>query len=81
MTTSFSRPVYRVTQYATVRSKSDKKIVVGLIDGDIIELRLKGERKRIFINASTVFYHALALDVARVKREKAAARKLKGRKS
>lgn len=79
MTTKFNRPVFRETEFATVRSRTNKPIVVGLIGGDLIELRLKGERKRIHIAASTVFYHALALDTARIKREKAAAKKLKGK--
>ena len=75
MTTKFNRPVFRETEFATVRSRTNKAIIVGLIGGDLIELRLKGERKRIHIAASTVFYHALALDTARIKREKAAAKK------
>jgi hypothetical protein len=77
MTTKFQRPVYRETTHATVMSRGARPIVVGLIDGDLIELRLKGERHRVYVAASTVFYHALALDVARVKREKAKAKKEK----
>ena len=81
MTTKFSKPVYRETEFSTVRSgNSAKALVVGLIDGDMLELRLKGERRRIFINATTVFYHALQLDLARIKREKAAAKKARGGK-
>ncbi len=76
MTTKFNKPVYRETEFATVRSSNKSKpIVVGLIAGDIIELRLKAERRRVFINVSSIFYHALALDVARIKREKIAAKK------
>lgn len=78
MTTKFNRPVFRETEFSSVRSgPRGKPIVVGLIAGDIIELRLKGERRRTFINVSTVFYHALALDLARIKREKAKAKKEK----
>lgn len=77
MTTPFSKPAYRVTNHATIESKGPRKIVVGLIDGDLIELRLRGEQRRIYIPASAVFRYALALDVARIKREKAAAKKAK----
>lgn len=77
MTTLFGKAVFRETKHATVRSRVDRKIVVGLVEGDIIELRLKGERRRIHIAVSSVFYHALALDMLRVKREKAAGRKKK----
>lgn len=79
MATKMNRPVYRETEFAAVRSGGKSKpIIVGMIEGDIVELRLKGERKRIFINAATVYYHALALELARIKREKAATRKAKG---
>lgn len=80
MATKFNRPVYRETEFAKIISKGARSIIVGLIPGDLIELRLKNERRRIVIAASTVYYHALALEVARIKREKAAAKKLKGSK-
>ena len=79
MTTSFGKKVYRETEHATIRSKSEKKIIVGLEPGDLISLRLKKERKPIYIAASTVFRIALSLEVARIKREKVAAKKLKGK--
>ncbi len=81
MTTKFNKPVYRETEFSTVRSGGKQRpIKVGLIPGDLIELKLKGERKSLVIAASSIFYHATALEALRIKRERAAARKAKGLK-
>jgi hypothetical protein len=62
MTSKFTKPVYRETDHATVRSGGkERNIIVGLVAGDVIELRLKRERKSMFISAATVFHHALEL--------------------
>lgn len=62
MTTKFNKPVYRETENATINSAGKaRKIIVGLIPGDVIEVRLKRERKSMYISAATVFRHALEL--------------------
>jgi hypothetical protein len=77
VTTKFDRAVNRETQYATIRSARERHIICGFEPGDIISLRLKGERKKIEITAVAVFRYASHLDAARIGRDKAAAKKNK----
>ena len=76
MTTKFSKPVYRETDFASIFSKGNRKIVAGFEPGDVITLRLKGQRKVIHISAATVFRYASPLDASKRKREKADKKKL-----
>jgi hypothetical protein len=77
MTTKLDRAVYRETRRTTIFSSKERAIICGLEPGDVITLRLKGERKKIEIAVATVFRFASQLDAERCKREKAAAKKMR----
>lgn len=71
------KAIYRESQ-ATIRERGrSRAIVVGIIPGDVLELRLKGTRRRYLLGISSAFYQAVRLQAEQTKRERAAARKAK----
>lgn len=69
------KPVYRESQ-ATIRERGrSRAILVGIMPGDVLELRLKGTRRRYILGIATAFYQAVRLQAEHEKRERAALRR------
>ena len=63
MTTKFSTKVTRETDHATVKSGGkERKIIISLLPGDVVEVRLKRERRSLFIGAAKLYRHVLYLE-------------------
>jgi hypothetical protein len=61
-----------------IRDRSKRRsLMVTLLPGDVIELRPKGTRQRLIVDLETVWHVANKLEAARIKEEKAKARKAK----
>lgn len=73
--TPIRKAVFRVSG-ATIRECGRaRQVIVGICPGDVLELRLKGTRRRYQVGISTVFYQAVRLTAEFEKRERAARRK------
>lgn len=75
--TPIRKAVFRESS-ATIRERGrSRAIVVGIMPGDVLELRLKGTRRRYLLGITSAFYQAVRLHAEHEKRERAARRKAK----
>ena len=72
--TKIRSPVYRET-YGQVFERGMRPVIVGLKPPNLIELRLKGTRRRYYLTAEAAWNIALRGHLRLVEKEKAAARK------
>lgn len=70
MTSKFTKPVYRETQYAIRDGSIEREIIVGLEQGDVISVRLKRSRQKVGITAQQLYNYAMKLEGERLLREK-----------
>jgi hypothetical protein len=69
------RPVYRETECTVFSSGKEREIIVGLLPGDLVELRLKGSQQREYVKLSAVLQLALVKRAACERVEKEMKRK------
>lgn len=73
--TPLRKAVYRVSATTIRECGRARQIIVGLCPGDVLELRLKGTRRRYLLGISSAFYQAVRLKGEQDKREREARRK------
>jgi hypothetical protein len=77
MSTVLNKAVTRETRME-IRDRSKRRsLMVTLLPGDVVELRPKGTRARVMVDIETVWQLAMKLEAARVRDERAKARKAK----
>jgi hypothetical protein len=68
--TPLKKAVHRLTEAEIRDGSAKRKIVVGLLPGDLIEIRLQGMRRRLTVSIEAVYHLAARQQAEADRREK-----------